>query len=143
MESADDAVFRIDARDADACIGKHLLVALRYYDRRGRLVERRQLHGIIVAVSRVLTIKTVDSGRPFTLPPQVRRAPPGLYRFRKTGEEIQDPDLLAEWSIYQRDRHRDATERRLRTARLRRERRLRRRAGAGRSNSVGPGIRAD
>lgn len=95
--------------DAEACariLGKHLLLGLTYVKYSGELIAKTQLHGIVEDISSTgITIRMAD-GSIYRLPPDLRGiedAPPGVYRLRSTGEEVENPDLLATWTITRPD----------------------------------------
>jgi hypothetical protein len=113
----------------DAYLGTRVLIALRYVNYRGRVRHHSQLHGIVESIAPLLGVRIAGTSELMTLPPVVRVAPPGTYRIRATGEDLEDPALLAEWTIYERRRHDAAVARRLRSAMLRRERRRAKREG--------------
>lgn len=95
--------------EAEACariLGKHVLLGLTYVKYSGEIITRKQLHGIVEDISSEgITIRMAD-GSIFRLPPDlrgIREAPPGVYRLRSTGEEVENPDLLATWTITRPD----------------------------------------
>jgi hypothetical protein len=81
-------------------VGKVVLIGLTYHDRHGAVVGQEQFSGIVESITNVLAVRVAGRSAPFTLPRNVRIAPPGLYRLRGSGEEVVNPDLLAQWSIY-------------------------------------------
>ena len=97
-----------DDRRAAALIGKYVLIGVTYYDADGRLLEQRQMHGMIVAADAQrgidVALKGSALGETYRLPPDLRPlqpAPPGEYRLRATGEVVTDPDLTCAWSVTQ------------------------------------------
>jgi len=95
--------------DAEACariLGKHVLLGLTYVKHSGETISTTQLHGIVEDISsRGIIIRKAD-GSTFRLPPDlrgIREAPSGVYRLRSTGENVENPDLLAEWTIIRPD----------------------------------------
>jgi hypothetical protein len=91
-----------DAR-ARQMIGKHVIIGLTYRDHTGAVEEQVQLHGDIVAIDDVVTVRLSGSGEAFTLPADLDAftpAPPGEYRFRATGEVVVNPDLMTTWTIH-------------------------------------------
>lgn len=95
--------------EAEACariLGKHLLLGLTYVKYSGEIIARTQLHGIVEDVSsQGITLRMAD-GSTYQMPPDLRgiqEAPPGVYRLRSTGEEVENPDLLASWTITRPD----------------------------------------
>jgi hypothetical protein len=82
------------------------LLGLTYVKYSGEIIEKKQLHGIVEDISPQGIIIRMADGSAFRLPPDLRGievAPPGVYRLRSTGEEIENPDLLAGWTITQPD----------------------------------------
>jgi len=93
---------QIDDSKASEYIGKTVLIGVTYLDRKDNLIEQTQWAGIITGFSGKEGIKIAvgPTKSPFTLPPDergIRPAPPGVYRLRSTGEEIENPDYLATW----------------------------------------------
>jgi hypothetical protein len=120
---------RIDLTSADRTeyVGKHVLIGLTYLDRRGRVRHQEQLHGVVEEVFPLLSVRIKGRRDPFTVPPVARRAPPGVYRLGSSGEEVESPALLSEWTIFRRNAHAISIIRRHRSALLRRQRRRARR----------------
>jgi hypothetical protein len=90
-------------------LGKTVLLGLSIVRPNGDVIEYRQLHGIIERVhpSDGVLVRRPDGSECF-LPPDLRgleEAPPGTYRLRSTGEEIQDPDFLWTWTVTQPEAH--------------------------------------
>jgi hypothetical protein len=123
--SDDDAITLVRGEHDDA-VGRTILIGLKYF-RRGTLLRKLQLHGRIEAIGRVLSVRIEGRDEPFTLPPDVLRAPPGRYRLHDSDAVVDDPDFLAVWAIHEPDRCAEAALRRRRTAALRRARRRERR----------------
>lgn len=86
----------------DELPGKILLVGITYYTHDKELIEQKQFYGrVSEANERVIRIIQKD-GTEFTLPPDLsstRRARPGEYTLRATGEVVIDPDFIAEWDL--------------------------------------------
>ena len=66
--------------------------------------QRVQFHGRIESADarRGLAIRRADNGELEWLPPDLRAyfaAEPGIYTLRSTGEEVVDPDYLANWTV--------------------------------------------
>lgn len=83
--------------------GKYLLVGLTILSPDGDVVQQREMHGRVRAVSVAEGLVVVSpNGQEWRLPPEaggLEPAPPGRYRLRSTGEEIQDPDFFYNWTI--------------------------------------------
>ena len=82
-------------------IGKTAIIGITNNDHTGRVIDHEQHHGRIVRADRTEgVVFQLASGEEFTLPPDLRsfrRARPGEYRFRSTGEVVSNPDLHTEW----------------------------------------------
>lgn len=84
-------------------IGKVILIGVTYVDRADNVLDRKQWWGIVEAASSDVGICVAlkNSSDPCTLPPDLnalRRAPPGEYRLKESGQIIQDPDFLTTWT---------------------------------------------
>lgn len=86
-------------------IGKHLLFGITYLDHDENLIDQVQLHGTITRIeATIIAIRLHGSNEEFTLPPDldaINEAPPGEYKLRSTGEVVENPDLLATWTVTQ------------------------------------------
>ena len=85
---------------------KYILVGVTYLDAQGKLDYRQQLHGIIEEVSLergiVISLRGAYEGDTWAMPPMlsaIRPAEPGTYQLQMSGEEVEDPDLLASWTM--------------------------------------------
>jgi len=85
-------------------------MAIRYLDKEGKLIERQQLHGVIIKADQIegLDVKLEGSraGEIFRLPPDLRwfeDARPGTYTLKSTGEVVENPDLILTVSITKHD----------------------------------------
>jgi hypothetical protein len=87
----------------DELIGKVLLVGITYYTSDDQFIEQKQLYGTVTEATKAqIRIKQKD-GTEFTLPSDLsstKRARPGEYKLRSTGEVVVDPDFLATWNLY-------------------------------------------
>jgi hypothetical protein len=85
----------------DELIGKVLLVGITYYTHNSELINQKQFYGTVIeANDSIIRIKQND-GSEFTLPPDLsstKRARPGEYKLRSTGEVVVNPDFLATWN---------------------------------------------
>jgi hypothetical protein len=93
---------QLDESRATEYIGKTVLLGVTYLDHDEKLLSQHQWFGTIVTFSNTegIRIKLRDSDAPCALPPDprgIRKAKPGIYELRSTGEEIVDPDYLATW----------------------------------------------
>jgi hypothetical protein len=93
----------LDQALVERIVGKRLLIGLTHLEHTGDFVEQTQLHGLVEEVSMEAGIVVrLNDGRVCRLPPDLRglaEAPPGTYRLRSTGEEVEDPDYLYTWTI--------------------------------------------
>lgn len=94
------------SNEADRMIGKMVLLGITRLDAAGVVASQEQLHGEIVECDERRGIRIelhgVRMGEDYWLPPQTdcfRPAAPGIYRLRSTGEEVENPDLLSNWTI--------------------------------------------
>lgn len=98
----------IDEAEAPEYIGKVVLLGVTYLDHEDKLLGQKQWVGTISMFSKKegIQIKLLGSDEPCGLPPDkrgIRKAPPGSYRLRSTGEVIENPDYLATWTCVSRD----------------------------------------
>ncbi len=90
---------------AASYVGKRMLVGLTYMNRDGQVEAQLQIHGVIVSFDR-RQIKVRLAGRRegevFSLPPDlsaIREIDHAVFTLRGTGEVVENPDLLAEWTV--------------------------------------------
>lgn len=95
-----------------AYIGKYILVGITYLDHKGNEKVRQQMHGIVESASETdgikINLKGVYDGKIWTMPPDQRaisEASPGTYTLHMTKEKIENPDLLAMWTMQGPDPH--------------------------------------
>lgn len=83
-------------------VGKVLLVGITYYTQDNEYIEQKQFYGIVTeATESVIRIKQ-KNGTETALPPDLsstKRARPGKYKLRSTGEVVVDPDFLSTWNL--------------------------------------------
>lgn len=100
-----------DEELAASYVGKYILLGLTFLDSQGREIRRQQLHGVIRSASRngiLIELRGVQAGRTWNMPPAldaIRPAKPGSYSLHETKETIEDPDLLATWTIQKPTEH--------------------------------------
>lgn len=84
-------------------IGSKVLVKFNFCDEVGDIVEEKQFFGAIEKITdSEVIIKHPSSGKEVSLPPHFgsyTRAAKGSYDLPSTGETIQDPDYLTEWTL--------------------------------------------
>jgi hypothetical protein len=107
----DDKPPPFDQELADSFVGKYILIGITYCDHTGRELRRQQLHGVIESAGPEgfkVSLRGPRAGTSWNMPPDLRsisEAPPGTYRLRETKEEIENPDLMATWTITQPVKH--------------------------------------
>ena len=94
-----------DEEEAQAVIGKHLLVGVTHRDHNDVITGYEQFHGDILRATQKggIIIRLSGSDEERWLPPDLSRlekAALGKYRLKSTGEEVVDPDFLSTWTIY-------------------------------------------
>ena len=70
-------------------------------DENEQVLDQSQYAGRVTEIGDLIRIETT-SGEETTLPPDLstfRRAEPGTYRLKSTGEAIVDPDFLSTWIL--------------------------------------------
>ena len=92
----------------DDLIGKVILIGITYTDKQDNILERKQWWGIVEAASMEegIRVNLRNSSDPCVLPPQldaIRRAAPGEYRLKESGEVVMNPDYLATWICVEPD----------------------------------------
>ena len=89
-------------------VGKVILIGVTYTDARDNIRCRKQWWGMVekASESEGICVRLGDSPEASAFPPDlraVRRAAPGEYRLKETGEVIADPDFLATWICVEPD----------------------------------------
>jgi hypothetical protein len=100
-----------DLARARAILGKTVLMALRYVNEEGSLIERKQLYGVIIKADERegvdVRLSGSRAGEVFKLPPDTRSfedARAGKYTLKSTGEVVENPDLILTASIREHER---------------------------------------
>jgi hypothetical protein len=99
-----------DQDEADRLVGRYVLVGITSLKADGEtVISQAQYHGRIVSADRRIGFKVECEGKwkghSTGLPPHIsvfQSAKPGKYTFRETGEIVEDPDLLATWTVIER-----------------------------------------
>lgn len=97
---------KFDQNLADSYIGKSILIGVTYLDSKGNFIEQEQMHGVLKAASPQgisITLKGSRNGQSWNMPPSldvISLAQPGIYTLKETSEAIENPNLLAAWTIY-------------------------------------------
>ncbi|MCB2201393.1 hypothetical protein KQH51_01530 [bacterium] len=99
----DDA---FDEKRAQDMVGKEMLVGLTICDHEDNFLRQEQFCGTVIRANRKdgVVLFRRDTGKEYKLPPDlqsVKDAPPGTYRLRSTGEEIENPDLISTWVVHE------------------------------------------
>lgn len=90
---------------ANSYVGKYILVGVTYLDHKGKELEQVQLHGIIESASPDgvrIALRGKRNGEHWVMPPDlssVSAARPGKYSLHSTEEVVENPDLLATWTV--------------------------------------------
>lgn len=90
---------------ADSYVGRYILVGLTYLDHFGKVLEQIQIHGVVEAASPRgvrIALRGKRDGEVWVMPPDlnsISSAKPGTYSLRSTGEVVENPELLATWSV--------------------------------------------
>lgn len=87
----------------DELIGKVILIGVTYVDKHDNLLSRKQWWGVVESASSDIGIRVAlkNSSDLCVLPPDlgaIRRAAPGEYRLKESGEIVKDPDFLTTWT---------------------------------------------
>lgn len=86
----------------DDLLGKILLVGITYYTHDNEFIEQKQFYGTVTQADEHAVCITMKNDTEFVLPPDLsstKRARPGEYKLRSTGEVVVNPDFLATWSL--------------------------------------------
>jgi hypothetical protein len=94
-----------DQQLADTYVGKCILVGITYVDHAGGERKREQMHGTVERATPegvLIALRGAREGTSWNMPPDLTAisiASPGSYTLRGTGEQIENPDLVATWNI--------------------------------------------
>ena len=95
----------MDKQDApitvDEIAGKTVLIGITRVTHDEKFIEQVQHVGVVTSVGQSIYLR-LRNGDEFRLPPDLssfRRARPGVYRLRSTGEEVADPDFTTTWTV--------------------------------------------
>ncbi len=87
-------------------VGKVILVGMTYYTKDDQPIEQRQFYGTVTQANESIIRFMQKNGTEFSLPPDLssaKRARPGKYQLRSTGEIVVDPDFLVTWNVVKND----------------------------------------
>lgn len=82
-------------------IDKILLVGITYYTSDNQFIEQKQYYGKVTEANDTIIRLVQNDGTELTLPPDLsstKRAQPGEYKLRSTGEVVINPDFFATWN---------------------------------------------
>jgi len=91
--------------EASRYTGKKILAGITYKSANGDVLSQKQFHGTVVSVGQhglTIQLEGAKAGETFTLPPDlrgIREIPPQIFTLRETGETVEDPDLLADFTV--------------------------------------------
>jgi len=91
-------------------VGKTVLIGISKVSHDQQLISQRQYVGTFRSMDQVIHV-TLKNGEDFTLPPDLEAfqpARPGTYRLRSTGEEVQNPDFVASWTVVAPDPNKES-----------------------------------
>ncbi len=86
----------------DELVGKLLLVGITYYTDSDELIEQKQFFGTVTEANESFILIKQPDGTVFSLPSDLsstKRARPGEYKLRSTGEIVTNPDFFATWNL--------------------------------------------
>ena len=86
----------------DELVGKLLLVGITYYTNSNEFIEQKQFYGTVIEANESTICIEQPDGTEFTLPSDLsstKRARPGEYKLRSTGETVTNPDFFATWNL--------------------------------------------
>jgi hypothetical protein len=101
---------RWNKKQAQDLIRKYVLVGLTFTDADGRVIDQVQRHGIVEQVDpgagvqlRLQSPGNIWDGELYWLPPDLGSfqpaQPDATYHLHSTGEDVEEPDLVASWTI--------------------------------------------
>ena len=94
-----------DPEAAAKLVGKYVLIGVTELGADGQELARYQMHGVIDSASAEgvkVSLKGTREGQSWTMPPDpkgIQAVEPGRYGLRDTGEVIENPDLIAIWTV--------------------------------------------
>jgi len=92
-----------DQPTVEELVGKVVLLCYNIVDEAGNLLGQFQEAAFFHGLTSVIHLRLYDDlSKEIYLPPDLtvfRKAEPGTYRLRSTGQEIEDPDYIATWTL--------------------------------------------
>lgn len=95
----------MNTRRYNQYIGKTVLVGISTFSKDETLINRYQYFGKIISIDDVMSIEK-PNGEITTLPPDIKslkKAQPGVYTLKSSGEQVENPDYTSMWSVYEKD----------------------------------------
>jgi hypothetical protein len=97
-------------KQAQDLIGKYVLVGLTFADAEGRVIDQMQRHGTVEQVDpgagvqiRLQSPGNIWDGELYWLPPDLGSfqpaQPDATYHLHSTGEDVEELDFVASWTI--------------------------------------------
>jgi hypothetical protein len=83
-------------------LNKTLLVGITYYNSEHQSIEQKQFFGRVIEANQSIIRIIQENGTDLTLPSDLsstKKARPGEYKLRSTGEIVINPDFLATWNV--------------------------------------------
>lgn len=90
---------------AKEMINKRVVIGLTYLDQSGEVIDSEQMYGKVTSVnpdSVKVELEGLREGEIITLPRDLRafkKAEPGVYTLKCSGEEVENPDYATAWNI--------------------------------------------
>lgn len=93
----------LDKSLVEALVGKTMLVGMTYLDPDGEVLEQKQFFGVIENITKEeISLRHPKTNERYSLPPDFsscKKAEPGEYQLKSTGEVVVNPDLTALWTV--------------------------------------------
>lgn len=85
-------------------IGKHLLTGIAYFNHKGEVTRRIQLHGEIIRITEEgIFFERTDGEGEFALPPDLTSLEPAIpgaeYTLKSTDEVVRNVDYISNWTV--------------------------------------------
>jgi hypothetical protein len=99
---------QFDIAKAAGFIGKSILIGITYLDAKGQPERKLSLHGVIQSATPEgvkVALRGEREGETWMMPPQlefISSMQPGRYKLGESGEIVENPDLVAIWTIAKR-----------------------------------------
>ena len=93
---------RITAQSTDELLGKLVLVGVTYLDDNDNVESTTEIFGVVLPSNDDEIRIRREIGDDFTLPPDhsaFAHASPGIYTLNSTGEKVENPDYISQWTV--------------------------------------------